>query len=173
MNIAVISYSFTGNNEALARSVAKVLSAEYIRISEAKPRTLGRITFDMIFDRIPLVQPKPEQLGKYDIILFFGPVWMGKVATPLRAYLEYLKKNPQKYGYLSINGGADGPNPKVPGELRKRTGADPVVFIEQHIADLISADHKPARKDTSAYKLNEGDINQLTGKIVKKVRDMI
>ena len=53
MNIAVISYSFTGNNEALARSVADALSAEHIRISEAKPRTLGRITFDMIFDRIP------------------------------------------------------------------------------------------------------------------------
>lgn len=78
MNIAVISYSFTGNNEALARSVAKALSAEYIRISEAKPRTLGRITFDMIFDRIPLVQPKPEQIGKYDIILFFGPYLDGE-----------------------------------------------------------------------------------------------
>lgn len=78
MNIAVISYSFTGNNEALARSVAKALSAEYIRISEAKPRTLGRITFDMIFDRIPLVQPKPEQIGKYDIILFLDRFGWGK-----------------------------------------------------------------------------------------------
>lgn len=35
MNIAVISYSFTGNNDALAGSVAKELSSEYFQISES------------------------------------------------------------------------------------------------------------------------------------------
>lgn len=159
MNIAVISYSFTGNNDALAGSVAKELSSEFIRISESKPRTLGSITMDMIFSRIPLVQPSPNLLVKYDLILFFGPIWMGQVATPLRAYLKHLKTNPHKYGFISISGGADGPNTRLPGELRKRTGADPVVLIDLHIADLISTNPKPTRKDTSAYKLNLGKSN--------------
>ena len=172
MNIAVISYSFTGNNDALAGSVAKELSSEYFQISESKPRTLSSITMDIIFSRIPLVQPSPNVLVKYDLILFFGPIWMGQVATPLRPYLKHLKTNPNKYGFISISGGADGPNTKVPGELRKRTGADPVVFIDLYIADLISTNPKPTRKATSAYKLDPGDIKQLTSIVVKKIMDV-
>jgi len=172
MNIAVISYSFTGNNDALAGSVAKELSSDYFRISESKPRTLSSITMDMIFSRIPLVQPSPNLIVKYDLILFFGPIWMGQVASPLRAYLKHLKTNPHKFGFISISGGADGPNTKVPGELRKRTGVDPVVFIDLYIADLISTNPKPTRKDTSAYKLDPEDIKQLTSTIVKKLMDV-
>ena len=172
MNIAVISYSFTGNNDALAGSVAKELSSEYFQISESKPRTLSTITMDMIFSRIPLVQPSPNVLVKYDLLLFFGPIWMGQVATPLRPYLKHLKTNPNKYGFISISGGADGPNTKVPSELRKRTGDDPVVFIDLYIADLISTNPKPTRKATSAYKLDPADIKQLTTTIVKKLKDL-
>ncbi|MNO53685.1 hypothetical protein D3C76_441370 [compost metagenome] len=172
MNIAIISYSFTGNNDALAGSVAKELSSEYIRISESKPRTWSSIAMDMIFSRIPLVQPSPNLFVKYDLILFFGPIWMGQVATPLRGYLKHLRTNPHKYGFISISGGADGPNTKVRGELRKRTGADPVVFIDLHIADLLSTNPKPTRKATSAYKLDSGDIEQLTSTIVKKLMDV-
>ncbi|OMD39006.1 hypothetical protein [Paenibacillus odorifer] len=172
MNIAVISYSFSGNNDALAGSVARELSSDYFQISEAKPRTLSSITMDMIFSRIPLVQPSPNLLMKYDLILFFGPIWMGQVATPLRPYLRHLKTNPNKYGFISISGGADGPNTKVLGELRKRAGADPVVFIDLYIADLISTNPKPTRKVTSAYKLDPEDIKQLTCTIVKRLKDV-
>ncbi|OBZ15035.1 hypothetical protein A8L34_14265 [Bacillus sp. FJAT-27264] len=173
MDIIVISYSFTGNNEALASNVAKELSAEYIRILESKPRTLGTITLDVIFSRTPLVQPAPDLLGKYDLILFFGPIWMGQVATPLRAYLKYLKTNRHKYGFISISGGADGTNPKVSGELRKRTGIDPAVLIDLHIADLLPPGSIHARKDTSTYRLDDGDIKQLSSTIVEKLMDMI
>ncbi|KWX71240.1 flavodoxin family protein [Paenibacillus jilunlii] len=173
MNIAVISYSYTGNNEALAGSVAKELSAEHIQISEPKTRTMGSIALDMMFSRTPQVQPAPKTLGNYDLILFFGPVWMGHVAAPLRAYLKYLKSHPQRYGFLSISGGADGTNPKLGGELRKRAGAAPAVLIDLHIADLLPNSPKTARKDTSAYRLTDGDINQLTHTMMKTIEDVI
>ncbi|MNO48440.1 hypothetical protein D3C76_387750 [compost metagenome] len=173
MNIAVISYSYTGNNEALAGSVAKALSAEHIQISEARSRTMGSIALDMILSRTPLVHPAPETIGNYDFILFFGPVWMGHVAAPLRVYLKYLKSHPQRYGFLSISGGADGTNPKLTGDLRKRAGADPAVLIDLHIADLLPNSPKTARKDTSAYRLTDGDINQLTHTMMKKLREVI
>jgi hypothetical protein len=173
MKIVVISYSLTGNNEALANSIAKDFAVEHIKITELNPRNMVAIVLDLIFNRTPRVQPIPQNLEKYDLILFVGPVWMGQVATPLRAYLTYLKLNPRKYAFISISGGADGANPKLAGELINRTGEKPVALIDLHIADLLSPDPKPTRKDTSAYRLNEGDIKSLTKIIRTKLPEIL
>jgi multimeric flavodoxin WrbA len=173
MKIVVISYSLTGNNEALANSIAEEFAAEHIKITEPKPRTMGSIILDLIFNRTPQVQPIPERLENYDLILFFGPIWMGQVATPLRAYLKHLKTNLRRYAFISIGGGADGPNPKLAGELKKRVGTEPVALINLHIADLLPSDPKPVRKETMSYRINNGDIKKLTNIIVKTVRETI
>jgi flavodoxin len=173
MKIAVISYSLTGNNEALANSVAEEFAAEHIKITEPKPRTTGSIILDLIFNKIPQVQPIPDRLENYDLILFFGPIWIGQVATPLRAYLKHLKKSLCRYAFISISGGADGANTKLAGGLKKRVGKEPIALIDLHIADLLPSDPKPTRKDTSAYRLNKVDIKKLTDTIVKTVRETI
>lgn len=74
MRIAVVSYSLTGNNGAVAANVAKLLSAEHIRITEPKPRKMGAILLDMIFNRTPKTKPSPAELFQYDRILLVGPV---------------------------------------------------------------------------------------------------
>jgi len=173
MKIAVISYSLTGNNDALASSVAKELAAEHIKITELKPRTTGSIIIDIIFNRTPRVQPIPDRLEKYDPILFVGPVWMGQAASPFRTYFKYLKSHPHKYSFASISGGAINTNPKLAGDLDKRVGSAPAALVDLHIADLLPPDPKPTMKDTSAYRINNGDIKKLTDKIVKNVREAI
>lgn len=173
MKTMVISYSLTGNNEALANRIAEEFEAERIKITEPKPRTMGTIVLDLIFKRTPKVQPIPDRLKNHDLILFFGPVWIGQVATPLRAYLKQLENNPCRYAFISISGGADGPNPKLADELKKRVGREPVAVIDLHIADLLPSDPKPTRKITSAYQLNNEDIKKLTNTIVKTVKETI
>ena len=71
--------------------------------------------------------------------------------------------------FISISGGALGPNPKLADDLTKRIGKKPVTVIDLHIADLLPSDPKPTRQNTSAYRLNEQDILNLTGKSVKEV----
>lgn len=173
MKIVVVSYSLTGNNEALAKSIAEEFAVEHIKIIEPKPRTMGSIILDLIFNRTPQVQPIPDRLENYDLILFFGPIWIGQVATPLRAYFKHLKTNLRRYAFISISGGADGANPKLAGELKKRVGKEPIALIDLHIADLLPSDPKPVCKDTSAYRINNGDITKLTNIIVKTVRETI
>ncbi len=170
MNFVVISYSLTGNNEALAKSIAEKFAAKHIKITETKPRTMGTIVLDVIFNKTPKVQPPPETLINYDSILFLGPIWMGKIATPLRAYLKYVKKTQCSYAFISISGGADGVNPKLESELKKIVGKEPTSLIDLHIADLLPSDPKPTRKDTSAYKINNEDIKKLTNSIVETVK---
>jgi flavodoxin len=172
MKILVLSYSLTGNNEALAAGVAGELAAEYIKITEPKRRTNGTIIADIIFKKTPKVQPAPEKLEGYDFVLFVGPVWIGQAATPLRAYLEYIKTNALKYAFVSISGGADGPNSKLADELKRRTGAEPAALIDLHIAGLLDIE-KPTRKDTMAYRVSEAETEKLASAAVKAMRETI
>ena len=145
----VVSYSLTGNNEALAASLAAELAAEHIKITESKARTMGTIILDMLFKRTPRVSPIPDKVEDNDLVLFVGPVWMGQVATPLRACFKHLKGRIGQYGFIAISGGADGANLKLAGELKKRAGKEPSALIDLHIADLLPPDPKPGRKETS------------------------
>ena len=173
MKVIVISYSLTGNNDALATSIAAEFAADHIKISESKPRTMGTIFLDVLFNRTPQVNPKVDMVEDNDLVIFVGPVWMGHVATPLRAYFRQLKASAGQYAFVSISGGADGANPKLAGELNKRVGKEPAAVIDLHIADLLPRDPKPNRKDTSAYRLNDRDVKRLTNTIVKALRETI
>ena len=88
-------------------------------------------------------------------------------ATPLRAYLKELTELACPYAFLSISGGADSNNPKVPEELRRRVKRAPAAVADLHIADLLPGEPKPTRDDTSAYKLTETDVETLTQKALQ------
>ena len=173
MKIAVVSYSYTGNNDKLAACVAKSLSVEHIKIATLKPMTMGRIIPDMVFNRTPKVHPDPDAIKQYDLILFLAPVWMGHIASPLRAYLHAVKSNPKAYGFFSISGGADDENPKLPTELLKRTGTKPAFLLDQHIKDFIRENPKPTRMDTSAYKISEAEASSLSTVAIKEINKLI
>ena len=172
MKIAVISYSYTSNNDKLATCVAQSLSVEHIKITTQKPLTMGNIILDMIFNRIPKVHPATDALKPYDLILFFAPVWMGHIASPLRPYLHAVKSNLKAYGFFSISGGADGENPKLLAELVKRTGTKPTIMLDQHIKDFIRHNTNPTRNDTSAYKISVAEASSLSTAVIKEINKL-
>lgn len=173
MKIIIISYSLTGNNEALATSIATEIAAEHIKISESKTRNMGTIFLDILFNRTPEISPIVDKVRDNDLVIFVGPVWMGQVATPFRSYFEHLKGRVGPYAFVSISGGADGNNPKLAEELKKRMGKEPAKLIDQHIADLLPPDPKPKRKDTMAYHLSDNDMKKLTSKVVKTLNELV
>lgn len=173
MKVLIISYSLTGNNQAIANNIAKEFAAEHIKISEPKLRTTGTIFFDILFNRTPQVTPMVDRVEVYDLVIFVGPVWMGHVATPFRAYFKHLQTKLGKYAFVSISGGADGENPKLANELNQRIGKKPAALIDLHIANLLPPDPKPKRKDTQAYHLNGTDVKNLTNIIVKALREIM
>jgi len=166
MKAIVVSYSLTGNNEDLAASLAATLGAEHVRITEPKPRTMSTIVLDMVFKRTPKIVMPVERVEAYDLVLFVGPVWMGQIATPFRACFRQLSPKMGKYAYISISGGAEGPNPKLADELKKRLGREPVCLIDLHIADLLPSEPEPTRKDTMGYRIDEGEVERLTDTVV-------
>lgn len=165
MKAAVISYSLTGNNEKLARSLAESFAAEHISIAESKRRTPGTIALDVMLNRTPKITIPAVRAEEYNLVTFVGPVWMGHVATPFRACFRQLGPKIDEYAFVSINGGADGPNPKLAAELTKRLGKEPAALVDLHIADLLPPDPKPTRKGTMAYRISEREVKHLTDAI--------
>lgn len=170
MSIAVVSYSMTGNNDTLASGIAKAISAEHIIITEPKKRSYGTITLDFVLNRVPNVSPSPQILDKYNEIIFVAPVWMEHPAFPLRSYLAYLKKNPHKYGFVSISGGSLNPNPHLRDNIIKRVGTAPSVFAIMYIADLLPKGIKINPQTVETYRLTEGDKDVLTVKAVEEIK---
>ena len=166
MKRVVISYSLTGNNGSLAERLAAALGAEHIKITEPKSRSMGAIAWDVLFQRTPKIDLSIEDPEAYDWVLFCGPVWMGQAASPFRACFKELGPQIARYAFVSISGGADGPNPKLAGELEERLGKAPACLIDLHIADLLPAEPKPVRKDTMAYRVTEGDLKHLADTVV-------
>lgn len=168
MKTIIISYTLTGNNGNLAKSLAATLPADHVSIVESKRRTMATIAFDMIFDRTPKIAGL--KIEDHDMVIFVGPVWMGYVASPFRACFRQLRPSIGRYVFVSISGGADGDNPKLAADLRKRLGKDPVAVIDMHITDLLPSIPKPARQDTSSYRLKEKDIKHLTDAVGAALR---
>lgn len=162
MKLTVVSYSLTGNNRALARSVANRLNAEHIDIAENRTRVMATTVKDLLFNLIPKVTPPAEGIGGDGAVLLVGPVWIGSVATPLRAYMKHIRKLNCPYAFLTISGGADGHNQKLAAELRRRVKRAPMAVIDLTIADLMPKEPKPTRDDTSKYAITEKDVETLT-----------
>lgn len=170
MKISVISYSLTGNNEALAKSLAGALSAEHVSITEPGRRNMGTIGFDMMFKRTPKVSVPAVRPEERDLVVFVGPVWMGQVASPFRACFKDLGPRLGKYAFVSICGGADGPNPKLASELTARLGKAPAALVEVLKADFLPSEPKPTRKDTMAFKVSDAQVKDLTEKAVSALK---
>lgn len=173
MKTIILSYSYTGNNDVLAKGIANELGVEHFKVSEPKKRTMFKIVLDIMFNRTPKVLPNPVEALKSDLIILVGPVWTGQVATPLRAYLKQLKSLQCKFAFISISGGAEGGNPKLAAELNKRTGRNPVALIDLHISDLLPNNPKPSMKEVGAYRISDNDLKRLTNSSVKALKEAI
>lgn len=172
MKTVVISYSLTGNNEALAIRIAEELKAEHIRITEHKKRTYGTIAADLVFGRTPKTEPDPQVMSAYDLVIFVAPVWMGQPAFTMRAYFKQLKKHPQKYAFVSISGGPM--NWGLSNTLKSKTGTEAATVADLHITDLLSSGQKPAsRDDLTEYRLTAQDVENLTKQAVAMLREKL
>ena len=171
MRIGILTYSMTGNNNKLGEKISKELGFEHIIIQETQERKIGKIILDMLFGRKPKTSPSPEKMNSYDYIIFLSPIWMGKIASPMRSYLSYMKKNRKKYSFFSISGGAMGPNPKIQNELKKRTGELPDIQKDFQKVDLMNTAKKPTSQETSDYQINEKDIEEIYNQILERLKN--
>lgn len=86
-------YSRTGHTRAVAREIAELAGpdTDVEEILEATPRpgALGwaRCVLEALLHRRPRLRAATHRPAGYDLVLVGGPIWMGRLAPAVRAYV--------------------------------------------------------------------------------------
>jgi hypothetical protein len=163
MKKVIVCYSRSGNNLRVATGVAEKLGIPLIQVTEAGKRLAIKTVLDIVFNRMPKVTPEPAVLEGYDRILFFAPVWIGQVATPLRRYLEYIRSKPVEYGLITVCGG---PNPNLSPQLIKRTGKPPRFLLQLTITELLTPGTRPTIPVLTRYRLKDEEVAKFVSAVL-------
>lgn len=174
MKTIIVYYSNTGNNAALANRLSTELGADVFRLVEKKPRTIGASILDLLFGRSPPLESLPEGLESYDIVVFIGPVWMFHVASPFRSVFRQNRGDIKRYAWISVSGGALGPNAPIAKELVRRMGKKLAFCLDLNIAQYCEVPPKATTDDTGEYHIAEhpGDLDRLTRVALEAIRNL-
>lgn len=171
MKTGIIYYSWTGRNERLSKLVAAKLKIERTKITELKPRKVMTVAWDLTFNRTPKVDPSPEVIDKYDLVILFAPVWMGSAATPVRKYLKHIKKTNKRYIFISLSGGADESNPNLLRSITSCAGHQPKLLLDMHTAEVIKGEVNS--EVAQSYKLSDEEYKGFADRAVDALRNVM
>lgn len=106
MKTLVVYYSKTGSNGYLAKRIADVLGADR---EELRPR-LDLFFFLMIFSLIGKggeIRKLRKNPADYDQIVLCGPIWMGRLISPLRGFLRKYGGEIKRLSFACCCGGGE------------------------------------------------------------------
>lgn len=91
-NVLVAYYSMSGNTRRIAEEIGSALHADLEEIREPHPRRgpVGalRALADAVLRRKPPIDPVGCDPAGYDLLVLGGPVWGGRIASPVRTYAQ-------------------------------------------------------------------------------------
>ncbi len=107
--ILLVYYTRTGSTREVAQDLARHLQCDVEEIIDKKDRsgTAGYFAtlLDRLLRRLSDIQPSMKDPGNYDLVVMGGPVWMGSVAAPLRAYILRHRPRINEFAYFCSFGG--------------------------------------------------------------------
>jgi flavodoxin len=173
MKRIVVYYSFTRNNEMLANELQKRLHCDILKIETTGRRTGFSIFLDIAFRRTPRLKDHKVYLGDYNEFIFVAPVWAGKIAAPLRAFLFKEHQYIEDYSFMSFCGGGDeGQADKVANELAAILHHGPKAVKELWINDLLTEEKRKIAKYTTGYRAVPEDLELFREKISEFVTNV-
>ena len=171
MKTLIAYYSFTDNNAKLAKHLQQQLNADIVRIETEKRRNGFSILLDLIFKRKPQLRALSLSLKDYDHIVLVAPIWAGKVATPLKAFLVGEKQNIRSYSFVSLCGGGN-PNQlqDIQEEVSSVVQRAPLNVLELWVNDLLPPEKRNTIKYTSGFRIEDNGFALFQDQIQKFVR---
>jgi hypothetical protein len=165
MKTLIVYYSFTQNNAALARMIQKRLDCEMLKIETLRRRSAFSIFLDAAFGRKPAILKHNLVMENYGQIVFVGPIWLGKIAGPLKTFLREEKNNIKHYSFISVCGGLTGQKEKIEDELTSIVGSRPRRVCELWVSEIVSEKVTKNAKNVSAYRIRSSELEKFKTKI--------
>jgi len=144
--VIVVYYSRSGTTKTLAEALAKSLSCECVEIKTSagyEGRVLGYLKAlrHSMSGRRPKIEPLKQKMESYDLVVMGAPIWGGRAAAPLRAFLTSNRGKIKKSAFFLTQGGTYG-REKTLRELSQDAGIDPVATLVMSARDLKSRSFK-------------------------------
>lgn len=166
MKKLIVCYSKTGNNRKLAEFLGQELSADVELIETKKELSMFNLILDMIFSRKPKILDTKFNPEKYDHVIFIGPVWMGKLSSPLFSYMKKFQEKIKNYSFITISGGAIGNNDTLESNIHTTMNRTAKHITQLFINNLLPEEKKNQMKETSAFRIEDSDLtDRLKGDI--------
>jgi menaquinone-dependent protoporphyrinogen IX oxidase len=102
----VLYYSKTGNNQFVAKKLAKEIQADLEQI-ETKTKSFFSLILLTWFKKGAKIIPLDIDLTTYDRVILLGPIWMGNLISPLRGFVKRYEKDIQDFVFITVCGGGD------------------------------------------------------------------
>lgn len=105
----IVFYSMGGNTRAIATELRDAIGADVEEIAEKRRRrgfagTL-RALFDAVSRRTPPILAASRDPAQYDLLLLGGPIWAGRMASPVRSYAKRYGKAAARIAFFCTEGG--------------------------------------------------------------------
>ena len=107
--VLVVFHSRSGTTRRIARAIADSLEADVEEIIDLKPRTglfgyLGA-GLDAIRRRCTPIGDVARDPAEYDLVIVGSPVWVGRMSSPVRSYLDRNRGKFKAAGFFCTCGG--------------------------------------------------------------------
>jgi flavodoxin len=172
MKLLIVYYSFTGNNEALARKLGERIGCDTLRIEEKKKRTNATFALDVILKKRRGLKEYDVDLSAYDHIILVAPVWAGMIATPMQSFARLENRNLKSYSVIALCGGADGQKENIRAFLESTMSWKPLLVEELRVSDILRAEERDSIMSKIPYKVKEEDLEVFNSKIETFLREL-
>lgn len=137
MKTAIIVYSFTHNNQILAGEILTRTGGTLFNIEERSSRSKLTIFLDMFFNRIPKIRDYQHMSEGFDHYILISPIWGGRIATPLKAFIIEERSKIKSYSFITICGSdSEAQRAKIEMELTGLFSLKPAKVTELSLAAL-------------------------------------
>lgn len=166
MRTLIVYYSNTGNNELLALHLQQTLRCEVLKIKEVSKRSGFTIFFDLVFNRNPKLKDHGVHLEYYDHFIFVAPIWAGRIASPLRAFLRNEKAFIRSYSFITFCGGGSNEQRE---KVRKEV--ETILARKASVVEELWVTRLPVKASiTASYRASSGDLQYFQKQIEEFVR---
>lgn len=111
MKSLVIYYSLSGHTHKVAEKLSETLKCdlEDIKCGELYHCFFGyiRAGYHSWKGYMPSIEPEKHVPVDYDLVLIGTPIWVGRIAAPMRTYLKAHKGDIKRVGFFLTYGGSD------------------------------------------------------------------
>jgi flavodoxin len=160
MKTLIVYYSHSGNNEKLGYELKERIGCDIHKICEVKKRKTISILFDFFFKLKSKLSSYSINLKEYDKVIFAAPIWGGRIASPMRKFIDIEKNNLKRYFYITLCNGEVGQKEKIDSELYSIFQRRPNGVKELWINSLFPEDKQNKIKHTFNFKISKHDLER-------------